>query len=97
MTQAATTMPTPIVTEMAATPQFTEGRLTVLHLLAVHEGVVLESASIAEYGGVWFKDIFSLLLPLCLYWAHRLVASDLLTSYSPSNTIMFCSKYLTVP
>jgi hypothetical protein len=52
MTQAATTMPTPIVTEMAATPQFTEGRFTVLHLLAVHEGVVLESASIAEYGGV---------------------------------------------
>ena len=61
MTQAATTMPTPIVTEMAATPQFTEGRFTVLHLLAVHEGVVLESASIAEYGGVWFKEDISIL------------------------------------
>ncbi len=58
MTQAATTMPTPIVTEMAATPQFTEGRFTVLHLLAVHEGVVLESASIAEYGGVWFISLY---------------------------------------
>ena len=51
MMEAATTMPTPIVTQMATTLQFTEGLFTVLHL-AAHDAVVLESASIAEYGGV---------------------------------------------
>jgi hypothetical protein len=81
MTQAATTMPTPIVTEMAATPQFTEGRFTVLHLLAVHEGVVLESASIAEYGGVWFKDISLFLLLLNL-------AAQSLGGFRPSDILL---------